>query len=74
VATYDGPALVTNKDGQVLGPTPYALTGPIGKSYELWLRREGFQPRKVDVQINNKNEYLFGLEKIEDGPDFGKKE
>jgi ubiquinone biosynthesis protein Coq4 len=50
------------------------LTGPFGKSYELWLRREGFQPREVDVEINNKNEYLFGLEKIEGRPDFGKKE
>ncbi|HMC58577.1 MAG TPA: serine/threonine-protein kinase [Candidatus Solibacter sp.] len=64
VATYDGPAEVTTKEGQVLGSTPYPLTGPLGKSYELWLRRPGFQPRKVDVEINiNKNEYLFGLEK-----------
>jgi serine/threonine protein kinase len=74
VATYDGPAEVMNKDGQVLGSTPYPLTGPLGKSYELWLSRPGFQPRKVDVQINNKNEYLFGLEKIEGRPDPGKKE
>jgi serine/threonine protein kinase len=74
VTTYDGPAEVTNSDGQVLGRTPYSLTGPFGKSYELWLRREGFQPREVDVEINNKNEYLFGLEKIEGRPDFGKKE
>jgi serine/threonine protein kinase len=74
VATYDGPAEVTNKDGQVLGSTPYSLTGPFGKSYELWLRRPGFQSRKVAVEINNKNEYLFGLEKIEERPEFGKKE
>lgn len=74
VATYDGPAEVANNDGQVLGSTPYSLTGPFGKSYELWLRRPGFQSRKVAVEINNKNEYLFGLEKIEDRPDFGKKE
>jgi serine/threonine-protein kinase len=75
VATYDGPAEVTTKEGQILGATPYPLTGPLGKNYELWLRRPGFQPRKVDVQINvNKNEYLFGLEKYEGRSDFGKKE
>jgi hypothetical protein len=75
VATYDGPAEVTTKEGQVLGATPYPLTGPLGKNYELWLRRPGFQPRKVDVQINvNKNEYLFGLEKNEGRSDFSKKE
>jgi len=44
VNAYDGPAEVTNKDGQVLGSTPYALKGPFGTSNELWLRREGFQP------------------------------
>jgi len=66
VATYDGPAEVTNKEGQVLGSTPYPVTGPMGNTYELWLRRPGYQPRKVDVQINvNKTEYLFGLEKRE---------
>jgi serine/threonine protein kinase len=74
VATYDGPAEVTNRDGQVLGYTPYPLTGPFGQSYELWLRRPGFQPRQIDVQINNKSEYLFGLERIEGRSDFGKKE
>jgi serine/threonine protein kinase len=75
LATYDGPADVTDKDGQLLGSTPYPLTGPLGKSYQLWLRRPGFQPRRVDVQINNnKREYLFGLEKIEGQSDFGKKE
>jgi hypothetical protein len=75
VATYDGPAEVTTKDGQVLGATPFPLTGPLGKNYELWLRRPGFQPRKVEVQINvNKNEYLFGLEKNAGRSDFSKKE
>jgi hypothetical protein len=75
VATYDGPAEVTTKEGQVLGATPFPLTGPLGKNYELWLRRPGFRPRKVDVQINvNKNEYLFGLEKNEGRSDFSKKE
>jgi serine/threonine protein kinase len=74
IATYDGPAQVTDEDGKPLGRTPYPLAGPLGKSYELWLRRPGFRPRKVDVQINNnKSEYLFGLEKIEDN-DFEKKE
>jgi serine/threonine-protein kinase len=63
VATYDGPADVLNKDGQIIGSTPYLLTGRRGASYELWLSRPGFQSRKVDVEINNKNEYLFGLEK-----------
>ncbi len=66
VATYDGPAEVTNREGQILGSTPYPLKGPLGNTYELWLRRPGYQPRKVDVQINvNKTEYLFGLEKRE---------
>ena len=75
VATYDGPAEVTTREGQVLGATPYPLIGSLGKNYELWLRRPGFQPRKVDVQINvNKNEYLFGLEKNEGRSDFSKKE
>ena len=75
VATYDGPAQVTTKEGEVLGETPYTVTGPLGKNYELWLRRPGFQPRRVDVQINvNKNEYLFGLEKYEGPSDFGKKD
>ena len=74
VATYDGPAEVTDRDGQVLGSTPYPLTGTFGQSYELWLRRPGFQPRKIDVQINNKSEYLFGLERLEGRSDFGKKE
>jgi serine/threonine protein kinase len=73
VATYDGPADVMSKDGQVLGSTPYLLTGPLGKSYELILSRQGYERRKVDVQINNKNEYLFGLEKLEKS-DNGKKE
>jgi hypothetical protein len=66
VATYDGPAEVTNREGQILGSTPFPLKGPLGNTYELWLRRPGYQPRKVDVQINvNKTEYLFGLEKRE---------
>ena len=66
MATYDGPAEVTDNQGQPLGATPYPLTGPIGRSYQLWLRRPGYQPRKIDVQINpNKKEYLFGLEKQE---------
>jgi hypothetical protein len=72
VTTYDGPAEVTDRNGEVLGRTPYSLTGAFGKSYELWLRREGFQPLKVDVEINNRNEYLFGLQKIEGRSDFGK--
>lgn len=64
VATYDGPAQVTNEEGQVLGNTRYPLTGPVGRTYELWLRRQGFQARKVEVQISlDKNEYTFGLEK-----------
>lgn len=64
VATYDGPADVFTREGQKLGVTPYALKGPLGKSYELWLRRPGFQPHRVDVQISpNRHEYLFGLEK-----------
>jgi serine/threonine-protein kinase len=74
VATYDGPAELTNKEGQVLGTTPFLLTGPVGKNFELWLRRPGFQPRLVDVQLNNKSEYLFGLDKIEGRSEFGKKE
>jgi eukaryotic-like serine/threonine-protein kinase len=74
VATYDGPADVKTKDGRILGSTPYPLTGSRGMSYELWLSRPGFQPRKVDVEINNKNEYLFGLEKMESQTDLGKKE
>jgi serine/threonine-protein kinase len=64
VATYDGPAQVTTEEGQVLGSTRYPLTGPVGKTYELWLRRQGFQPRKIEVQISlDKTEYTFGLEK-----------
>jgi len=75
VGTYDGPAEVTTEDGHPLGATPYSLTGPPGTNYELWLRRPGFQPRKVDVQINvNKNEYLFGLEKDEGRSNSGRKE
>jgi hypothetical protein len=71
VATYDGEAEVVDGAGRVLGKTPYPLSGPLGKSYELWLRRPGFQPRRVDVQINvNKTEYLYGLEKSETRPDF----
>ena len=72
VTTYDGRAEVTTKEGQVLGSTPFPLRGPLGNSYELWLRRPGFQPRRVDVQITaNKTEYLFGLEKNEPPSDFG---
>lgn len=76
VATYDGTAEVAEtKDGKPIGQTPYPLTGPLGKNYELWLRRPGFQPRRVDVQINaNKSEYLFGLEKNESRSDFGNKD
>ena len=75
VATYDGPAEVTTEDGHPLGATPYSLTGPPGTNYELWLRRPGFQPRKVEVQINvDKNEYLFGLEKDEGRSNSGRKE
>ena len=73
VTTYDGKADVTTKEGQLLGSTPFPLRGTLGTSYELWLRRSGFQPRRVDVQITaNKTEYLFGLEKDETPSDFGK--
>jgi eukaryotic-like serine/threonine-protein kinase len=66
VATYDGPAEVDNNDGQPLGLTPYPLRGPIGSRHELWLRRQGYEPRKIDVEINvNQPEVLFGLEKKE---------
>jgi serine/threonine-protein kinase len=66
VATYDGPADVTSQEGRLLGSTPFPVSGPLGSTYELWLRRPGYQPRKIDVQINaNKTEYLFGLEKRE---------
>ncbi len=74
VATYDGPAEVTTKEGQVLGSTPFSLTGPFGKNYELWLRREGYQPHRIEVQINNKGEYTFGLERLESRSDSGKKD
>jgi hypothetical protein len=63
------------KDGKPIGQTPYALTGPLGRNYEVWLRRPGFQARRVDVQINtNKTEYLFGLERDEIRHDFGDKD
>jgi len=64
VTTYDGPAEVTDRAGKVLGETPYPLTGPLGSTYQLSLRRPGYEPRTVDVQITpNKNEYTFGLDK-----------
>lgn len=64
VTTYDGIAEVWSMDEKDLGPTPYSIRGPAGKTYELWLRRYGYKPRRVDVQINaNKKEYTFGLEK-----------
>jgi serine/threonine protein kinase len=64
VATYDGEAVVTDNSGKILGRTPFPLTKELGGTYELWLRRDGYQPRKVEVQISNtKHEYLFGLEK-----------
>jgi predicted Ser/Thr protein kinase len=76
VTTYDGMADVSaTKDGKPIGQTPYALTGPLGRNYEVWLRRPGFQARRVDVQINtNKTEYLFGLERDEIRHDFGDKD
>ena len=75
VATYDGTAEVVNKDGKVLGSTPFPLTGTLNERYELWLRRPGFQLRKIDVQINNnQKEFLFGLEKNESKPEFGYKD
>ncbi len=63
-----------NERGQRLGSTPYLLSGPFGKSYEVWLSRPGFHRRRVYLQINNKSEYLLGLERIEGRPDTGKKE
>ena len=64
VTTYDGTANVYSREGRYLGQTPWLVTGPAGQTYEYWLRRDGYQPLKVAVQINvNKKEYLFGLEK-----------
>ena len=75
ISTYDGPAEVTSRDGSVIGKTPYPLSGRIGERHEIWLRRTGFKPRKIEVQIiHNNNELLFGLEKLEAEPDSGNKE
>jgi len=73
VTTYDGVAEVSmTKDGSAIGQTPYPLSGPLWSNHVLWLRRPGFRPRKVDVQINpNRNEFLFGLDKNEAQSDFG---
>jgi len=73
VTTYDGVAEVSmTKDGSAIGQTPYPLSGPLWSNHVLWLRRPGFRPRKVDVQINpNRNEFLLGLDKNEAQSDFG---
>jgi serine/threonine-protein kinase len=65
VQTGDGPADVYLA-GQKIGSTPCHLHGPVGQNYELYLRRPGFEQKKVDVTFSaTEPERLFYLQEIE---------
>jgi eukaryotic-like serine/threonine-protein kinase len=66
VETFDGPAEVVS-GGRPLGSTPLLLKGPMGARYNLRLRRPGYQPLDIQVQIGIKPVYTFALERIYPG-------
>ncbi len=61
IETYDGPAEVL-VEGKPAGYTPVTWKGPSGKRYNVRLKRDGYNPLDVQIQIGSKPVYSFGLE------------
>ena len=63
-----GGAASVYRNSQPVGVTPYAFNAPLGDRVTFVLRREGFQDRNVEFEINEgRNEYSYTLEKVRTG-------
>ena len=64
VNTFEGRADVY-RDGQLVGSTPYEISGPLGERVRLTLKRAGYQDEPLDFTITeNKKEYTITMKRL----------